>query len=114
MHESAIAGSIFETVCELAKEHNGRPRSVTISCGQFNTVNDDAMSFAFEAITHGTICEGMKLVVVHKPLMATCKDCGHEYEFDVFSPLCGKCASGNFEFGEDAELLIENVELDKE
>ena len=114
MHEMAIAESVFDTVCELAKEHGGVPKSVTISCGQFNAVNDEAMRFGIEAITTGTVCAGMEIVIVHKPLMAVCKDCGDEFEFDVFSPVCGGCGYGGFEFGEDAELLIENVELDKE
>ena len=57
MHEAAVAESILRTILEQSAHlNNARPVSARISCGQFNRLNDEAMQFAFEAISQGTPC----------------------------------------------------------
>lgn len=112
MHETMVAQSIFETISKQAKEHNARAVKATISCGQFNPINDDVLSFAFEQIAKGTACEGMQLQVKHIPLKAKCKQCGKEFDYDVYRPGCTECDSMEFDFEEDAPLLLEDIELE--
>ena len=112
MHEMMVAQSVFDTVLEQAKLHNKKPLSVTISCGQFNPINDEAVSFAFEMVAKDTICEGAKLKVIHKPLVATCRACENKFDFDIMAPACTKCKSSEFDFAEDAPLLLEEIELE--
>lgn len=112
MHETMVAQSVFDSVLEQAKLHDKKPLSVTISCGQFNPINDEAINFAFEMVAKGTVCEGMKLKVVHKPLTAKCRACENKFDFDIASPSCTKCDSSEFDFAEDAPLLLEEIELE--
>ena len=112
MHETMVAQSIFDTVLAQAKKHKAKPLSVRISCGQFNPINDDSLGFAFDLISRGTVCEGMKLEILHKPLTATCRACGGKFEFDIASPKCPACDSSKFDFTEDAPLLLEEIELE--
>ena len=54
MHETMVAESILNTIMEQAKQVDAKPVSAIISCGQFNTLNDEVMSFAFETAAAGT------------------------------------------------------------
>ena len=112
MHETMVAQSIFETIAASAKEHNARAVNATISCGQFNPINDEVLNFAFDLIAKGTACEGMKLEIKHIPLTASCKQCGKKFDYDVYNPGCPECDSMEFNFQKDAPLLLENIELE--
>ena len=112
MHETMVAQSVFDTILAQAKEYKAKPISAKISCGQFNPINDDALNFAFDLISRGTVCEGMKLEIKHKKLMAICRTCGIKFEFDIASPKCPACQSSEYDFDEDAPLLLEEIELE--
>ena len=114
MHETAVAESILRTIIEQAEQVNARPVSAVVSCGQFNTLNDEVMDFAFETAAAGTVCEGMKLEIKHIPLRATCKKCDTTFEFDVYKPACSQCDSTEFDFQPDAPLLLETIEFEDE
>jgi hydrogenase nickel incorporation protein HypA/HybF len=113
MHETAVAESILHTIIEQAEQVNAKPISAIISCGQFNTLNDEVMSFAFETVAAETVCEGMKLEIKHIPLRATCKQCKTTFEFDVYKPACSQCESMKFDFEPDAPLLLETIEFEE-
>ncbi len=111
MHETAVAQSILENIISEAEKHNRKPVSARVSCGQFNTLNDEAMQFAFEIASGGTICEGMTLEIRHVPLKCVCEKCGEVFDFDLYSSGCDKCKSEQFRFEADAPLLLEEIEL---
>lgn len=112
MHETMVAQSIFESITELTNEHNARAIEATISCGQFNPINDEVLTFAFNLITKSTPCEGMKLNIKHIPLSANCNQCHAIFNYDIYKPGCPECNSMEFEFKEDAPLLLEDIELE--
>jgi hydrogenase nickel incorporation protein HypA/HybF len=112
MHETMVARSILSAILAQAAKLNAKPISAKISCGQLNPINDEALNFAFEVAAKGTVCERMKLEVVHIPLKATCKRCGKKFDFDIYSPACANCESEDFEIGPDAPLLLEEIEFE--
>lgn len=115
MHETVVAESVFETIVEQAKKLGVRPVCATISCGMLNPLNDEIVNFAFAAAAKGSICEGMKLNIVHIPLKAKCKSCGKTFEFDLYTEGCKSCKSPDIGFEPDAPLLLEDIEFeDKE
>ncbi len=97
MHEAAVAQSLFEAISAEAKKQKGRPVAAKISCGVFNNVNNEALRFAFEAISEGTVCQGLKLAIEQKPIQAKCKKCGNTFAFDLHELNCPKCRSDDFE-----------------
>ena len=113
MHETAVAESILNTIIDQAEQVNARPVSAIISCGQFNALNDEVMSFAFETAAAETVCKGMKLEIKHIPLRAKCKQCEAVFEFDVYKPACSQCDSMEFDFQPDAPLLLETIEFEE-
>ena len=113
MHELSVAQSIIESILEQARKVEAKPIRARISCGQFNTLNDDAMQFAFEAIAENTPCQGLRLEIKHVPLRAKCQSCQEIFVFDIYSPVCPKCKKEHFEFEPDAPLLLEEIEFEE-
>ncbi|MBN1787272.1 MAG: hydrogenase maturation nickel metallochaperone HypA [Sedimentisphaerales bacterium] len=114
MHESAVAHDIVNSILAEAKNQPGKVTRVLVSCGQINALNDEVMQFAFEAATADTICQGAKLEIKHIPLKATCKNCSGEFEFDLYNPNCPKCGKSDCTLGEDAPLLLEEIEFEED
>jgi hydrogenase nickel incorporation protein HypA/HybF len=114
MHESAVAQNIVDTILTEAENRPGRITRVLISCGQINALNNEVMQFAFAAATTDTICQDAKLEIKHMPLKAVCRDCSGEFEFDLYDPQCPKCGKSDFSIGEDAPLLLEEIEFEED
>ena len=112
MHETAVAQSLIEMISQEAHNRHARPIRAKMSCGQLNAINDESLSFAFEAIAEGTPCEGMKLQIVHKPLEAKCGTCGGVFAVDFSNVKCPDCGSGDFELLPDAPMLVEEIEFE--
>ncbi|MHC4461895.1 MAG: hydrogenase maturation nickel metallochaperone HypA/HybF [Planctomycetota bacterium] len=131
MHETMVAESLLATIsAEAAKQNakqNAKPVNARISCGMLNAINDEVLCFAFEAITKGTPCEGIKLEIEHKPMQGRCKNCNQSFDVefrcprcpkcdseDFGCPRCPKCDSEDFDLLPDAPLLLEQIEFQTE
>jgi len=112
MHEAMVAENILTSILSVAAEQEGRPVRAVMSCGQINAVNDEALQFAFEAAAGGTVCEGMELLVKHLPMKASCRACGCEFDFDLYSPECPQCGASDFAIADDPPLLLEEIEFE--
>ena len=115
MHEMMVAESLLEAIsAEAEKQNNAKPVNARISCGTLNAINDEVLCFAFEAIIKGTLCEGMKLEIEHKPMQGRCKKCDENFNVDLSCLICPKCSGEDFELLPDAPLLLEEIELQTE
>jgi len=114
MHETMVAESLLATISTEAAKQNAKPVNARISCGMLNTINDEILCFAFEAIAKGTPCEGMKLEIEHKPMRGRCKSCNENFDVELLHPRCLKCGSEVFELLPDAPLLLEEIEFQME
>ena len=111
MHEMSVAESLLTIISDEAAKHNAKPIGAKISCGTLNPINDEVLSFAFDAITKGTSYEGMKLQVEHKPIKAQCRNCDVKFNIEFSSPECPKCGCEDFVLMPDAPLILEEIEL---
>ncbi len=112
MHETMVAKNVLNMILTEASKINAIPLSAKISSGQLNPLNEEILNFAFEVAAKNTVCQGMKLNIVHIPLKATCKKCGKTYDFNIYSPVCAGCESTEFVIGKDAPLLLEEIEFE--
>ena len=112
MHETMVAQSMLDTILAEAEKINLRPLSATVSCGQLNPINDEVLTFAFDAAANGTVCKGMKINVIHNTLKANCTKCDHTFDFDIYSPFCDKCKNEDINIQPDALLLLEEIEFE--
>ena len=111
MHETAVAQSLVDLIAQEAQSRHARPIRARMSCGELNAINDEVLSFAFEAIAQGTPCEGMTLEIEHKALQAKCRTCGSVFAVDWANAKCPSCG-GEFELLPDAPLLLEQIEFE--
>jgi hydrogenase nickel incorporation protein HypA/HybF len=112
MHETAVAQNLVEVITQEAEKRHARPIRATISCGELNAINDDVLSFAFEAIAQGTACAGMGLQIEHKPLQAKCRACERVFVVDLLDTKCPDCDGEDFEVFPDAPLMLEQIEFE--
>jgi hydrogenase nickel incorporation protein HypA/HybF len=113
MHEATVAQSLIDVILQEAETRHARPVSAKMSCGELNKINDDVLSFAFEAVAQGTPCEGMTLRIEHKPLQGRCRPCGEVFVIDVSNPQCPDCRGSDFELLPDAPLVLDEIEFER-
>jgi hydrogenase nickel incorporation protein HypA/HybF len=108
-----VAKGLLDSIIAESEKQNARPIKAKMSCGTFNSVNDEVLLFAFEAIAKGTICEGLKLEIEHKNIQGRCKQCSKEFDFVIVDPKCGHCGCNKFDLLPDPGLILEEIELEK-
>jgi len=114
MHETMVAESLLVMISAEAAKQDARAVSAKISCGALNTINDELLYFAFDAIAKDTACEGIKLQIEHKSIQGKCKRCNKTFDVDFSMPRCTECGSENFKLLADAPLLLEEIEFQTE
>jgi hydrogenase nickel incorporation protein HypA/HybF len=114
MHETMVAENLLTTISAESTKQNAKPVSAKISCGTLNAINDEILCFAFEAVAKGTLCEGMRLEIEHKPMQGKCKNCNETFNFELCRPKCPKCESEEFDLLPDAPLMLEEIEFETE
>ena len=108
MHEV----SLMEQALELALEHAKLQRAericaIQLRVGALSGAVPEALSFAFDAVTHGTIAQGAKLDIVHQPAACYCSNCRDEFEPEDLFFECPRChrMSPQIVRGRDLELV---------
>lgn len=111
MHELAVAEALLGQILEIARDRTGRPVIARISCGQLNAVNPEALSFAFDVLAKGTMCQGMKIMVDIKPITMCCNGCGLTYAWDGSRDGCPGCGDSDVRLMPDPPLVLESIEF---
>ena len=113
MHEMSIVSGVLDAVTASATQAGAtRVLSISLSIGDMTQVVDEALEFAFEALTEGTMCEGAELVVNRVHPRSVCLDCDEEFEHDQFHRSCPNCGSYATQLIAGRELQIDSIEVD--
>ena len=113
MHEMSIVSGVLDAVTQSAKEAGAeKVLAITLRIGDMTEVIDEALSFAFEALTEGTMCEGAKLDVIKVAPRSLCFECGEEFDHDRFHRVCPQCGSYETHLLQGRELSIESIEVE--
>ena len=103
MHELGIMTGVMDAVTTSAQQAGAtRVLKVSLSVGEMTEAIEDALMFAFEALSEGTLCEDE----------SRCLECSAEYEHDRFHMLCPECGSFATELIAGRELQIDSIEVD--
>ena len=113
MHELGIMTGVVESVRQAAQENRAdKVLSVSLSVGEMTEAVEDALRFAFEALTdRDELMEGARLDITMIAPRSRCSECGYEFTHDRFHVTCPKCGG----FGEiiaGKELRIDSIEVD--
>lgn len=113
MHELGIMTGVMESVEQAAHDAGAdRVLKISLSVGEMTEAIEDALRFAFEALSEGSICEGAEFEINMIKPMSVCLECGNEFAHDRFHMLCPECGGAFTELIAGKELRIESIEVD--
>ncbi len=110
MHELSIALNLVE-IAEAAAE--GQPvQTVHLRLGAMAGVVKDALLFAYDVATKGTLLEGSRLDIEDVPLVIYCPRCRCERELASIQSLqCPVCGEFSADLRRGRELEIISLEV---
>lgn len=93
---------------EAAAHGAARVVRVVMRIGAISGVESEALRFAFEALSPGTVADGAELVIEHAPAIAHCAECDGDFTIEggfIFE--CPEChaLSGDVRSGRELELV---------
>jgi hydrogenase nickel incorporation protein HypA/HybF len=109
----SLTQSIIEIAEETAAEHHAtKVLSIKLRIGDMSDVVLDSLEFAFEAMTPGTILEGVALEVEWVDALARCQSCGREFHPEPLDFTCPGCGNPFTELVQGKEFAIASIEID--
>ena len=116
MHELGIMTGVLDAVQTSARQAGAdRVLKVSLSVGEMTEAIEDALRFAFEALSEQqeyALCAGAELDIAMVRPRSRCLECGAEYDHDRFPMLCPECGSFATELVAGRELQIDSIEVD--
>lgn len=116
MHEMSIAHSILSQTEEIAKENRAqRVNSVKIRVGVLTGVVEDQLLIAFDMYKKQfSGCEETFLNIVYQNVILQCSECDKLTESNELLIECSHCHSRLVEIIDGQDMILEQVELDKD
>lgn len=113
MHELSIALSIVELAEEEAKKADASIISkVEVEIGTMAGIDADALLFAWDSVTQGTIAQQSALVINSIQAEARCLECGKDFPVENFFVQCPDCGSYRYQITKGKELRISSLMID--
>lgn len=113
MHEMGIISGVLDAVNASAADAGAlRVCTVSLRIGVMTEAIEDALMFAFEALSEGTLSEGAELTIEWIEPKSMCFECGNEFAHDRFHRACPQCGSYETHITAGRELEIASIEVD--
>lgn len=113
MHEASIAVAICEEVAERAERDDiAVVKTVRIRVGELSSVVNEALLFAWDVATEGTVAEGAVLEIERVPVAVYCPAC--DCERAPLHPnhlLCSFCGASTPSISKGLELELVAMEV---
>ena len=116
MHELSLMQGVLDAITPVARENGAtRVTGVTLDIGEMTQVVEEAMRFAFEALTEDEeLYEGAELTLNFIKPRSVCMSCDNEFEHDRFHMKCPSCGSGATMLLSGRELNVASIEIEEE
>ncbi len=112
MHELGLLQETLDVALEHAARHGARRvHRITLKVGDLSGVVTEALQFAFEVVTQGTIAEGARLVVERVPVVCRCRRCERDFRSDDVIYLCPVCGEISADVRQGRELILKSLEV---
>jgi hydrogenase nickel incorporation protein HypA/HybF len=89
-----------------------RVYAIRLRVGQLSGVVPDALQFAFEALSNGTLAQGATLDIEHVPARFWCGTCQKEFTADDMFAECPGCHGLSLEMRSGRELELASMEIE--
>ncbi len=113
MHEMGIVMQIVEIAASSIPPEIKNPKvaRINLRIGKLTAVVPQSLRFCFEIASKDTPLEGAELAIEEIPIVARCKECGHEWTITSADFTCESCHSGKVDIISGRELDIASLEL---
>jgi len=108
-----IMAEVMESTLQAAADAGAtRVNTIRLTIGELTGIVPDALEFAFEALSMGTIAEGGTLEITMVPARSRCLSCGAEFSHDAVDRRCPECGTFLCEVLGGDELVISGADVD--
>lgn len=113
MHEMSLMASMLEIIEDQARtEGFTQVTRVVLEIGRLSGVEPEAMRFAFDVGTAGSVAEGAELLMEETLGRARCPACGLETPVEAFYDPCPACAKYPLEILAGRDMRIISLEVE--
>jgi hydrogenase nickel incorporation protein HypA/HybF len=113
MHELSIAMNIVQITGEKLASYPGKkPVKITLQIGLLAGVEFDALDFALQSATRGTLLENALIEIEKIKGEAQCSVCQVKFPAEDYLVNCPECGSFQINFLSGRELLIRSIEME--
>lgn len=112
MHELSLLQSALEIAEAHARASNAsRIHTLTLRIGRLAAVEPEALDFAWEILSAGTLAEGGKLTAETVAVVCFCSSCQEEFapQSDIF--VCPRCERISSEVRRGNEMEVASLEV---
>jgi hydrogenase nickel incorporation protein HypA/HybF len=112
VHELSLSSAILET----ALRHAGGKKvgAVELTVGALRQVVPASLTFYFEIVSRGTVCEGARLELHTVDARVRCNGCDDEWTLDDPIFRCSSCEASDVEVITGNEFLVESIDVEEE
>jgi hydrogenase nickel incorporation protein HypA/HybF len=109
----SLAEGVVQIIEDAAREQGfSKVKTVFLEIGWLSSVEPDAMTFCFDAVSRGTVADGAKLEIIDVPGAGQCLSCGKTVEISaVFDP-CPECGGYPVNPTAGTEMRVRELEVD--
>ncbi|MEB3882629.1 hydrogenase maturation nickel metallochaperone HypA [Lyngbya sp. CCY1209] len=112
MHEVGIMEQTLAIALEQAKEKGaGRIHRIKMRVGAQSGVVPEALKFAFDVVTEGTIAENANFEIESIPVRCHCRHCRQEFEPETWFYECPECGELSLDIRQGKELELTSLEV---
>ena len=112
MHELSLTRHLVEiSEAHARRENSCEITSITVEIGALSGVIPEAMEFAFDVCTQGTLAQGAKLIIRRIPGRVRCLECGVESNLETLTLTCSSCGSFALETIQGKEMRLVELEV---
>ncbi len=109
----SLCEGILQVLEDNAKSQDFKTvKTVWLEIGALSGVEIEAMKFAFDAVTRGTLAEQAKLEIINKPGLAWCMKCAKNVEVTQRYDECPDCGSYQLQVVGGDEMKIKELEVE--
>lgn len=113
MHELSLTQSLVAIAEDHARQAGATAiRSITVEMGELSGAIPEALEFAFDVCSQGTLAEGAALILRRIPGHGRCTVCAAEAACSELTAVCPVCGALGFEFDAGTELRVLELEID--
>lgn len=113
MHEMSLCEGILQILEDQAQPQGyASVKTVWLEVGALAGVEMEALKFAFDVVTKGTLADGAKLEVIEVEGQAWCLPCEKTISINARFDACPECGSHQLQICGGEELQVKELEVE--